>query len=136
MADVSEEFKRLEEKQKIANFEIEKRFAKLEDIMDSLQNRSPKANNGSFSKDLQELRNSFNDLRKTIEAKIESIETIHLQLLGLEKQGKFVQIDTAMANFDFQFKSTQTIIEDMQRKINFLEKEMETLRSDRPIVLE
>lgn len=61
---MDDEFKRFEEKQKIANFQIDKRFSMMENTLDELKSSFESISTGVTEKDMDEVMRKISEIKK------------------------------------------------------------------------
>jgi len=109
---MDEEIKRIEEKQKVANFEIERRFVKLEQEIDGLKETSAE----EVKKDLNELKDDFLKFRNDFESEMRTIRILEEQLAKTKTQEKIHEMFMKLKKFEGSFDEFSLRLAEVEKK--------------------
>lgn len=141
---MNEELKRLEEKQKLTNLQIDKRLAAIENFLEGIKTEfgslsseidGIKSQKKKEIKEIMALANSFDStsFSKDIEQLKKSFEEFK-DIVGSENTNKLKEFDINLAHLFYDMKNLKLIIDEIKVRLSNLERNIK--KSQFPVVIE
>lgn len=113
---MDEDLKRFEDKQKLANLQIEKRFVQLEEALDRIKKDTGAETVGAIKNDVTEIRDDFVKFKMRFDEEIRSLRLLEEQVTNKNPQEK-------MHEFVVKIKQFETNFDQLNLRITSLEKQ-------------
>lgn len=122
---MDEDLKRFEDKQKLANLQIEKRFVQLEEALDRMKKESGVDTINEIKTSIDEIKNEFADFKLKFQEETKTTRLLQEQVTNKNPQEK-------MHEFIVKLKQFESSFDQLNLRITSLEKQ----RLEHPIFID